>query len=162
MKERSITASAPRIITIGSRATVRASTSYRTFNDSIALGKVANLADDLMLLGESILVPVQFTPPVGQRELIVSIHGNSAGNLGSVGWQCWRLPYNHRSEHSAQVVALHLDLSSSRILGPSMVAPCSTACLIEAAARGLRVEPAAPGSIVVTIETRATYTSSPK
>jgi hypothetical protein len=111
MKERSTTASAPRIITSGSRATVLASTSYRTFNDSIALGKMADVRDHLMLLGELILAPVQFTPPVVvQRDLIVSIHGNGSGNLGSVRWQCWRLPYNHRSEHSAQVVALHLDL----------------------------------------------------
>ena len=105
MKERSTTASAARIITIGSRATVRASTSYRTFNDSIALGKMADLGDDLMLLGELILALVQFTPPVVvQWDLIVSIHGNASGNLGSARWQCWRHPYNHRSEHSGQVV----------------------------------------------------------
>jgi hypothetical protein len=91
MKERSTTASAPRIIRIGSHVTVRASTSYRTFNDSIALGKVAELGNDLMLLGELIVAPVQFTPPVvGQWDLIVSIHENASGNLGSVRWQCWR------------------------------------------------------------------------
>jgi hypothetical protein len=86
MKERSTTASASRIITSGSRATVLASTSYRTFNDSIALGKMADLGDDLMLLGELMLAPVQFTPPVvGQWDPIVSIHGNASGISGRRG-----------------------------------------------------------------------------
>jgi hypothetical protein len=80
-----------------------------------------------MLLGELILALVQLTPPVvGQWDLIASVHGNASGNLG--------------------VAAL-------AVLGPSMVAPRSTACLIERAA---------PGSIVVIIETRATDTSRPK
>jgi hypothetical protein len=125
MKERST--SAPRIIGIGSHVTVRVSTSYRTFKDSIALSKKAELGNDLMLLGELILAPVQFTPPVvGQRDLIVSIHKNASGNQG---------------------------VATLAVLDPSMVAPRSTACLIE---------PAVPGSIVVTIETRATDISRPK